>query len=317
MTKSLQTIDTQAVVGNFTQSELDTLKATIAKGTTNEQFALFVQTCVRSGLNPFLNQIFCIVYNGKDGPVMSIQIAVEGIVALAKRHPQYKGFIASEVKENDEFEIDVVTGEPKHRITTMQRGQTVGAYCVAYREGAPNIAVIVTRDQVEHFLKSSIPNQQKMWRDYFDDMIVKHAIKRAFKRQFGIEIAEDEYVPSGPQVESYERVRKDITNEANATTLHQEQQTPALNDGEAELIEKAKAEMKAKLKQLGITGKKAIDQYISSRVTFKGETPTLAELQGLLKIMDLEIQQMKAAEDDKLEDELFSDDELELGGELE
>ncbi|BFH15871.1 hypothetical protein J6TS7_23270 [Paenibacillus dendritiformis] len=88
-------INTQAVVGGFSQSELDTLKSTIARGTTDEQFALFVQTCARSGLNPFLNQIYCIVYNGKNGPVMSIQIAVEGVVALAKKHPQYKGFIAA------------------------------------------------------------------------------------------------------------------------------------------------------------------------------------------------------------------------------
>ncbi|WP_052088469.1 hypothetical protein [Paenibacillus wynnii] len=43
-------------------------------------------------------------------------------------------------------------------------------------------------------------------------MIVKHAIKRAFKRQYGIEVSEDEFVNSGPSVEniaSYER--KDIT----------------------------------------------------------------------------------------------------------
>lgn len=299
---NIQTINTDVVVGGYTQNELDTLKSTIAKGTTNEQFALFVQTCVRSGLNPFLNQIFCITYNGKDGPVMSIQIAVEGIVALAKRHPQYKGFIASEVKENDEFEIDVVTGEPKHRITSMQRGKTVGAYCVAYREGAPNMAVVVTIDQVDHFLKSSIPNQQKMWRDYLDDMIVKHAIKRAFKRQFGIEVAEDEYaVQSGPEPTPY--VRKDVTPEAELIDEPREPFKPALEEeeeDEAAKIKKARNDMKKKFAALGINDPDEMAKYIADNAKPKGEKPTLSELLGLLKIMDMHIEQRKVVSDDEL-----------------
>ena len=65
MANQVAVSNTQAVVGSFTQSELDTIKGTIALGTSDEQFALFVQTCVNSGLNPFLNHIYCIVYNTK------------------------------------------------------------------------------------------------------------------------------------------------------------------------------------------------------------------------------------------------------------
>lgn len=301
MSKStaVQALETQAVVGSFTQSELDTLKATIARGTTNEQFALFVQTCARSGLNPFLNQVYCIVYNGKDGPVMSIQIAVEGIVALAKRHPQYKGFIASEVKENDEFEIDVVTGEPKHRITSMQRGKTIGAYCVAYREGAPNIAVVITNDQVEHLLKG---RNGQMWKDYFDDMIVKHAIKRAFKRQFGIEVAEDEHIQGGTMVDNipdYQPQRKDITPQAEVIEAPKK---PPTEDDEATKLKKARAEMKRKFEQLGITEPADMAAYIEQHAKPKGDKPTLAEITGLLKIMDMHIaeHQAKSTSDDEL-----------------
>lgn len=299
MTQStaVQTLNTNAIVGSFTQSELDTLKATIARGTTNEQFALFVQTCARSGLNPFLNQIHCIVYNSeKYGPQMSIQIAVEGIVALGKRHPQYKGFIASEVKENDEFEIDIVTGEPKHRITTMQRGKTIGAYCVAYRDGAPNIAVVITNDQVEHLLKS---RNAQMWKDYFDDMITKHAIKRAFKRQFGIEVAEDEYTQPGgmDSMPEYPTQRKDITPQAEVIEAPKQ---PA-EDPEVTKLREARAEMKTKFAQLGITGPADMAAYIEQHAKPKGDKPTLAEITGLLKIMDMHIaekQAQDASEDD-------------------
>lgn len=287
---TVQTINTQAVIGNFTESELDTLKHTIARGTSNEQFSLFVQTCARSGLNPFLNQIYCIVYDGKHGPVMSIQIAVEGIVALAKRHEHYKGFIASEVKENDEFEIDVVTGEPIHRIKTMQRGKTVGAYCVAYRDGAPNIAVIITADQVEHLLKG---RNGQMWKDYFDDMIVKHAIKRAFKRQFGIEVAEDEYVQSTSidNMPSYNSgTRRDITGEAAVVPTDE----PVIEQPKDDAMKAIRKKITAAFKKLGITDTEAMSAYTAQRMKQKGDAPTLQELTGLLKVMEMEIEEQAA-----------------------
>ncbi|PAD73941.1 RecT family recombinase [Paenibacillus campinasensis] len=286
----LQAVSEELVVGSFTQKHLDIIKSTIAKGTSNEQLQLFIQTCVRTGLDPFLNQIYCIVYNGKDGPVMSMQIAVEGIVALAKKHPQYKGFIASEVKEADEFEIDMVTGEPKHRIVSMNRGQTVGAYCVAYREGAPNIAVIITRDQVEHLLKG---RNAQMWKDYFDDMIVKHAIKRAFKRQYGIEVSEDEFGTAGASaaaVQPYDR--KDITPEPGPAEPVQTEPTAA----EPTQTDKLRAEMKLKYKKLGITDKEAMAAHMQEFCKMKGDTPTDAELKAYLKIMEMQIQEKQAAE---------------------
>lgn len=302
---ALAPVNTEAIVGGFTKAELDTLKATIARGTTDEQFALFVQTCARSGLNPFLNQIYCIVYQGKDGPVMSIQIAVEGIVALAKRHPQYKGFIASEVKENDEFEIDMVTGEPKHRITTMQRGKTVGAYCVAYREGAPNVAVVVTADQVEHLVKG---RNGQMWRDYFDDMIVKHAIKRAFKRQFGIEVAEDEHVPAAVDTVPEYRPRPDaidVTSQVTASEQPVQTAQPAQPedkpDDEAATKEMLTAEIKEKFKRLGITNAASRKEFFDKHgITFANpKDPTVAEMTGVLKVLDMEL--AKQADDDLLE----------------
>lgn len=309
MTKSnsqLQAINEEvAVVGSYTQKHLDTLKSTIAKGTSNEQFALFVQTCVRTGLDPFLNQIYCIVYNGKDGPVMSMQIAVEGIVALAKKHPQYKGFIASEIRQNDHFKAKMHTGEVEHEPDVMNPGETIGAYCIAYREDAPNIMVIVRRDQVEHLLKG---RNGQMWKDYFDDMIVKHAIKRAFKRQYGIEVSEDEFgtAPASTATPGTEPVRRDITTEADAAAsvtspppTDEPKQTPQPEDDGAEL-KKCRAEMKRNFTKLGIATPEAIDKYIKEHGKIKGDKPTLAEFKALLKVMELHIAEKQQAEQDEL-----------------
>ncbi|MGG4218842.1 RecT family recombinase [Paenibacillus jamilae] len=294
----LQAIQEEVVVGNYTQKHLDTLKSTIAKGTSNEQFALFVQTCVRTGLDPFLNQIFCIVYNGKDGPVMSMQIAVEGIVALAKKHPQYKGFIASEIRANDHFTAKMHSGEVEHEPDVMNPGETVGAYCIAYRDDAPNILVIVRRDQVEHLIKG---RNGQMWKDYFDDMIVKHAIKRAFKRQYGIEVSEDEPTSANPSIDnvsSYER--RDITAETDAAAAAAKQGNKPLSDGSPEEaptpVEQALTDMKFKFKQLGITEREDQAAYIQKHAKPKADKPTLAELKGLIKIMDLHLAEKAAQE---------------------
>lgn len=298
MTNAIAPVNTQLLVGNFTQNELETLKGTIAKGTSNEQFALFVQTCASSGLNPFLNQIYCITYNGKDGPVMSIQIAVEGIVALAKKNPQYKGFITSEVKENDEFEIDTVTGIPIHKIKGLgSRGKTIGAFCVAYREGMPNISVVVDLEQVAHLINSSVANTKKMWSDYLDDMLVKHAIKRAFKRQFGIEVAEDELTESDTAAPApYER--RDITEEVITSDPAKELAPPAA--AQVNEMVQVRQKISTAFKQLGITDKEAQGAYMQANCTVAGDKPTLKELNALFKVMEMEIAE-KAAGDDDLE----------------
>ncbi|MFU1797637.1 RecT family recombinase [Paenibacillus azoreducens] len=301
----LQEIGSEIVVGSYTQKHLDTLKSTVAKGTSNEQFALFVQTCVRTGLDPFLNQIYCIVYNGKDGPVMSMQIAVEGIVALAKKHPQYKGFIASEIRQNDHFKAKMHTGEVEHEPDVMNPGETIGAYCIAYREDAPNIMVIVRRDQVEHLVKG---RNGQMWKDYFDDMIVKHAIKRAFKRQYGIEVSEDEFGTAAPAAEAKTYERREITEEANAVAVASSAQASSPDqpnttdqpEDEESKISALKAQMKQNFAKLGLKEKADRDAHMAKHFKIKGEQPTIAEIMAYLKIMDLQIQEKQSAVDDEL-----------------
>ncbi|BFH15870.1 hypothetical protein J6TS7_23260 [Paenibacillus dendritiformis] len=177
----------------------------------------------------------------------------------------------------------------------MNPGETIGAYCIAYRENAPNVLVIVRRDQVEHLLKG---RNGDMWRDYFDDMVVKHAIKRAFKRQFGIEVSEDEYVQpnSLENTPSYEPpARRDITAEASQSepeklTKPKPQPQPPSDDTETK---KVRRQIVAAFKKLGITDEKAMAEYTAKRMKQKGDKPTLQELTGLLKIMELEIEEQQ------------------------
>ncbi|PHF09277.1 RecT family recombinase [Bacillus wiedmannii] len=279
MANQVAVSNTQAVVGSFTQSELDTLKGTIAAGTSNEQFALFVQTCVNSELNPFLNHIFCIVYGGK----MSIQISVEGVLHLARQKNGYKGIDVQTVHENDEFDAERSNeGEwiIKNHKVKFPRGQVVGCYAVAQREGFKDVVVLMETNEVDH-MKTG--NNKHMWNNWYNDMFKKHAMKRAAKLQYGIEINEDESVGSNPveQVDSYQPgARVDIT----PNQLQVEEGAVVSQDDE---LKNKWSTINEKLKDYGMT-KDDLKTIIKEKFNVKPNDLSLQQITALSKFIDLE-----------------------------
>ncbi|MEV2841378.1 RecT protein, partial [Paenibacillus larvae] len=98
---------------------------------------------------------------------------------------------------------------------------------------------------------------------------------------------------------------KDITQEVDVTATSPEpkleqskHQTTA--ESEDEKLRQLKAEMKEKFKKLGITTKEEKEAYLSEHFKMKGDKPTVQEMTGLLKMMDLHIQEKQSADDDAL-----------------
>ncbi|PEU05193.1 hypothetical protein CN527_02295 [Bacillus cereus] len=273
------TPNTDKVVGNFTKSELDTIKNTIAVGTSNEQFALFVQTCVNSGLNPFLNHVHCVVFKSQNGPQMSIQISVEGILSLARKTQGYRGVDVQLVHENDEFKFNAANKEIIHSVG-FPRGKVIGGYAVAKREGFDDVVTLMEASEVEHMKKGRNSN---MWNNWFNDMFKKHLTKRAAKQQFGIEITEDEPISTNSveDTPSYERV--DITpNKPNQIQVEEGETV----DPEVELKNK-QSEVMTKLSEYNMTNDD-LQEIALKHFKVPAAELNLQQLTGLVKFLGLE-----------------------------
>ena len=99
MTTALTPYEPKQSVVVFDDARLELLHKTVAKGTDANQFALFVEVCKRTGLDPFAKQIYAVMrktraqVNGQwvDVPEMTIQTGIDGYRLICQRIGNYAG----------------------------------------------------------------------------------------------------------------------------------------------------------------------------------------------------------------------------------
>jgi phage recombination protein Bet len=76
---------TQLGLCDFPQEKLKLLKDTVCKGATDNELQLFLHVCIKTGLDPFMKQIYSIPRGGQ----RTIQTSIDGFRLIAERTCRY------------------------------------------------------------------------------------------------------------------------------------------------------------------------------------------------------------------------------------
>ncbi|MDM5208439.1 MULTISPECIES: RecT family recombinase [Cytobacillus] len=273
---------TPEITEAFKPEVLQVIRTSVAPTATDQEFLLFAHKAASYGLDPFKNEIFFIKY----GNTARIQFAAEAYLSKAREKEGFMPPDTQMVHENDVFKIAKNTETKELEVATHEigfpRGKIIGAYSIAYREGYRPVTVIMDIEEVAHMFTGQ---NKDNWNKWTSDMFGKHVQQRALKKQYGLEFDDEVITNSDGDIPEYKPTeRKDITPQQNVIDK------PVESEEEKQKKQLRSAINKA-FKKLGITGKAATAEYIQHNAPqFHGENPTLSDLNGLLRLLEMHIE---------------------------
>ena len=123
----------------WTPEQLDLIKRTVADGTTDDEFAMFMHYCQQSGLDPLRKQAHCIVrdYTDKRGQhkrSVTTMTGIDGFRARAESFPDFLGCSSAVVFEGDNFSIDYGQNVVNHIANFPRKSKgPLGAWAIVRR----------------------------------------------------------------------------------------------------------------------------------------------------------------------------------------
>lgn len=154
-----------SAMSGYNSDQIALIKATVAKGTNDNELAFFLSVCKTVELNPMLKQIWCYKDNRNN---LLMFAGKDGFLAIAQRDARWNGITSGYVCENDNFEMDIPNGIVKHNFSAKDRGAIIGAFAIVKPKGC-DLATIEWADI------KTYDKKQFVWQSHKGDMIMKVA----------------------------------------------------------------------------------------------------------------------------------------------
>ena len=162
------------------REKIELLKRTVAKGTTDDQFALFMTIAQRRRLDPFAKQIWCVLRKGKSGVwEMTAQTSIDGYRLIAQRTGEYDGQDGPWWCGEDGVWKDV----------WLSKAPPKAAKVVAYRKGVSHPVTGIAHLESYAAYKDDGKTLEAKWAQMPEHMLAKCAETLALRKAFPEELS--------------------------------------------------------------------------------------------------------------------------------